>query len=783
MSSRKSLAAGSLLTIALMIFLTGGPRARDYSSVVPAKGGDSPSRVFVLDGSGTHNVGQLQMHTGNWGVFGSFPGSSWPTAAFPSAQWPANSGVEYLFISGLWVGARKGGIPSVSTSAYEIEFRPTDSPEDRFYHAVKGDQNGIRLPYPGADDDGDGAIDEDYLDGYDNDGDGLIDEDFAAISDQMFSCWFTDDQPGASEQYEEHQPLHLLVRQESYQWKHDCFDDFVGIKFTITNTGTEVLEDIYIGLMVDGDAGSRTTPKYWEDDGAGRWAGTVCTELGPASVDMAYTYDFDGDGGLTPGYLGFLILGHTIDPLGLVAPKQVGTTFFKIFEGSDQPYENGGDPTNDFERYEVMSRRQIDRNKGLPGDYRVLVGTGPFAQLPPGGSMVFYGGFVAGLGLDGLIHNAAHAQRLFDGLWFDLDDDPQTGVDRRETPVTGPASGVVIDECRPEYSDPIYVPARTTVWINADCAREDRFADECGYEEEDSLVYWTGVAGGESQVHWILERPEPPPPPPPPDTLGYLDIRPGSCPNPFNLNLFRKWGHCWCNHGKKAKLPVAILGGEDFDVRQIDISTVRLEGVAPEFHQHWKHCKCWKYCKYKYEDVSQPAEGGEECACTTAGPDGYLDLKLKFSSLKLARALREGGIPEPGETRKLTLTGKLLDGTEFEASDCVIFVGGGSHFGQDDEDDEDEGEEEKGQRPILEPAYPNPFNPVTTIAFYLPENQRVRLEIFDVSGRLVKVLIDGERPAGDNALQWDARGLQSGIYFYRLRCADFEESKKIILLR
>ncbi len=73
-------------------------------------------QIWVFDGTGIHNVGNLQMHVCNWGGFGSYPSSRWPTAEFPSAQWPANSGTEYLYIAGLWIGAKKGGIPVVSTA-------------------------------------------------------------------------------------------------------------------------------------------------------------------------------------------------------------------------------------------------------------------------------------------------------------------------------------------------------------------------------------------------------------------------------------------------------------------------------------------------------------------------------------------------------------------------------------------------------------------------------------------------------------------------------------------
>ena len=105
----------------------------------------------------------------------------------------------------------KDGIPSVSTAAYAMEFLPTDDPVDIIYRSSEGAPGGNRQPHPGADDDGDGTIDEDRLDGRDNDGDGLIDEDYAAVGDQMFSCWFTDDQPAATRINPDHRPLNIMV--------------------------------------------------------------------------------------------------------------------------------------------------------------------------------------------------------------------------------------------------------------------------------------------------------------------------------------------------------------------------------------------------------------------------------------------------------------------------------------------------------------------------------------------------------------------------------------------
>jgi hypothetical protein len=111
-------------------------------------------------------VGELQMHVGNWGGFGSLPGSPRPYSESPSAQWPAGSGVEYLFDAGLWVGALKSGVPAVSTSNFPLEeFAPTQDLRDIMYRAAEGVRGGNRLPSRLADDDRDGETDEDWLNG------------------------------------------------------------------------------------------------------------------------------------------------------------------------------------------------------------------------------------------------------------------------------------------------------------------------------------------------------------------------------------------------------------------------------------------------------------------------------------------------------------------------------------------------------------------------------------------------------------------------------------------
>ncbi|MDH4036955.1 MAG: S8 family serine peptidase [Candidatus Krumholzibacteria bacterium] len=83
----------------------------------------------------------------------------------------------------------------------------------------------------------------------------------------------------------------------------------------------------------------------------------------------------------------------------------------------------------------------------------------------------------------------------------------------------------------------------------------------------------------------------------------------------------------------------------------------------------------------------------------------------------------------------------------------------------------------------LDQNYPNPFNPRTTISFTLASEGHVRLDVFDVSGRRVASLADGTMGAGRHAIDFNAAGLSSGVYFYRLTAGSFVEQKKMVLLK
>ena len=84
---------------------------------------------------------------------------------------------------------------------------------------------------------------------------------------------------------------------------------------------------------------------------------------------------------------------------------------------------------------------------------------------------------------------------------------------------------------------------------------------------------------------------------------------------------------------------------------------------------------------------------------------------------------------------------------------------------------------------FLDQNYPNPFNPVTKIRFSIKTSQRVTVKIYDILGREVKVLIDDWKIAGQHELLFNGSDLASGVYFYKFEAGNFNQTKKLILLK
>jgi len=236
-----------------------------------------------------------------------------------------------------------------------------------------------------------------------------------------------------------------------------------------------------------------------------------------------------------------------------------------------------------------------------------------------------------------------------------------------------------------------------------------------------------------------------------------IDIKPGACPNAFNMIAWRKFYES-DNPNAAGFLPVAILGSDVFDVSDVDLSTVMLEGVPHSGKGLGK------------KDISA-WDGDNDCDCDAypAG-DGIIDQPMRFNRQLLAQALPT---PQPGDVIELTLTGNLLDGTPFTAKDCIEIVG--ETYTRAILSDPDDGS--------LGAARPNPFNPVTRISYTVPANQHVLIAIYDVAGRLVENLVDETKSAGEYVVEWDAGRLPSGVYFYRMKSGSETFVRRAVLLK
>ncbi|NQU67207.1 MAG: leucine-rich repeat domain-containing protein, partial [Candidatus Marinimicrobia bacterium] len=84
---------------------------------------------------------------------------------------------------------------------------------------------------------------------------------------------------------------------------------------------------------------------------------------------------------------------------------------------------------------------------------------------------------------------------------------------------------------------------------------------------------------------------------------------------------------------------------------------------------------------------------------------------------------------------------------------------------------------------ILHPAYPNPFNPITTVSYDLPVDSHVTISVYDLAGHLIAELIDENRTAGTYQVNWKAQNQSSGVYLVKMVAGDFQSVQKVMLVK
>ncbi len=153
-------------------------------------------------------------------------------------------------------------------------------------------------------------------------------------------------------------------------------------------------------------------------------------------------------------------------------------------------------------------------------------------------------------------------------------------------------------------------------------------------------------------------------------------------------------------------------------------------------------------------DYKATVSWGDVCACTTAGPDGFDDLSLKFNTQDIVATL---GSVCFNEQIVLTITGELNNGTPFSGADCIIIKGAPKCLGN------------PGSgfllTPITKNIFPNPSSAKTNIQFSLDQEVKATLKVYNVMGLLVTTLFD--EVAEENKtynVEFDVQNLPDGIY-------------------
>ncbi|MCB1151437.1 hypothetical protein KDK88_07790 [bacterium] len=407
----------TLRTLTLVLLLAALPAA--------ALDRDAADKTIIDDGSMVLDAGNLLLNVTNLGLLGATPGvTTAPWHGAPSARWPGAGGVDHLYAAGLWVGARVLGSVHVTTGQFEREMQATDDPLDVIYAGDPWFVGGARYPDEPADADQDGLEDEDPLNGLDDDGDGNVDEDYAMIADQYFRCVMRDDLAAVQEAYPDHVPLGLEIVQETFQWRDAAIAGAVGLRYTVRNVGEQVLEDVHLGLFADPDVGASDVPGEAEDDLPFTWSGVVSAGGAPVQVDLVGMRDAGAPvvgGRIAAVPLGLSKMGVELD----AAPVAMA------FMSGRVPFDFGGDPTNDAERYEMLSTPRVDADPtpGHENDYRICASSQAVATLAPGESLVYDAALIVAGSLDELVDLAGAMAVVRRGAAYDRDGDSGNGAE------------------------------------------------------------------------------------------------------------------------------------------------------------------------------------------------------------------------------------------------------------------------------------------------------------------------------------------------------------------
>ncbi len=337
-----------------------------------------------------HNRGNLQLAVANNGTFGSFGAlvnDVFTDEPVQSCIYPKNSDIVYLWVGSLWIGAIVGRDTLVSCGTedwYDVrEFWPRPNDSFRFISIDEGS--------------------EFYSD------DAYSEEDFICVYyDTVTDVNLT----GTDQTSRNHKPLNIKVTQRSMAWSYEYADDFILFDLQIENIGFNKLENVYMGIFVDGDAWHSTNagPQGWNDDIVGFKREFDAPE-GNGFIDTVnIAYNADNDGDPTDGawddksprsVMGTRVIRTPSDSLNYsfnwwridygVPSQDFGPR--KIDKVND-PFRRMGDgrlgtPTSDEDKYYVLRHKEFDYDLL----YTAVDHTDDDYQPPPSNADIYSSGF------------------------------------------------------------------------------------------------------------------------------------------------------------------------------------------------------------------------------------------------------------------------------------------------------------------------------------------------------------------------------------------------------
>jgi hypothetical protein len=208
------------------------------------------------------------------------------------------------------------------------------------------------------------------------------------------------------------------------------------------------------------------------------------------------------------------------------------------------------------------------------------------------------------------------------------------------------------------------------------------------------------------------------------------------------------------------------------------------------FYSSWSDAKTFTADTTLVTSVTLLEFSGESVEATVR-LDWKTNLEMNTAGFNILRSLNENSgyrnindeLIEPGKTEYSLIDNNVESGRVYFYKLSAV-----SNNGLSTEFEPIEIEVKLPRNFALYPNYPNPFNPVTTIKFELPKQERAQLRVYNILGQLVKEVFDEKKKAGYHVVRWDGRDnygrpVSSGMYIYRLRAGDFIKARKMILIR